>query len=99
MQHFKKIVIFLLLMMFTSLWAEPIGRLYDPQGDVKIIHNNKIFTAFNRFRLYKKDIVVLNDKNSTALLHIFENGSILYPLKGKTSIPVNQYILLKKTRF
>lgn len=86
---------FLFLLLSTSLLnAGAVGRLFSPQGDVKVIHNNKIYITYDRFRLYKNDIILLNDSNSTAKLFIYNNGSIMYPLVGKTSIPVNQYLLL-----
>jgi len=89
-----KLLLFFLLLSTSVLNANVVGRLFDPNGDVTVIHNDKIYTVYDRFRLYKNDLIILKDSNSTVKLFIYKNGSIMYPLVGNTSIPVNQYLLL-----
>lgn len=92
----KIITISLLIYLFSmALYAKPVARLFEPVGRVEVIHNNKIYTAYDRFKLYIDDEIILHDENSTAKLLIYENGSLLYNIHGKTTLPVRQFLHLK----
>ena len=68
------------------------GRLFEPRGTVSVMHNNKTYRVYDRFKVYKNDVIYLDDNSSSVKLVIYKNGSILYNLQGKRVFAVKQFL-------